>query len=105
MGIPDCRRCHSDRCAALYRCFQYGMYRRTKKTKLNRHARLKRQQLAITSSTEQLALLQKLQALEAEKGQFEAQLQNEQKSIFAELEELQSMMAGLGIDLDTATAE
>jgi len=53
--IPDCRRCHSDRCAALYRCFQDGMYRRTKKHKLNRQARRKRQQLTITSSSQEPA--------------------------------------------------
>lgn len=48
---------------------------------------------------EQQALVEKLRALEAEKGQFEAQLQKEQGSIFAELQELQGMMADLGIDL------
>jgi len=38
----DCRRCHSDRCGAFYLCFQDGMYRRTKKQKLSRQARRKR---------------------------------------------------------------
>jgi hypothetical protein len=53
--IPECRRCHSDRCAALYRCFQDGMYRRTTKQKFNRQARRKRRQLAITSASQESA--------------------------------------------------
>lgn len=51
-----------------------------------------------------MALLEKLRVLESEKGQYEAQLQHEQTSIFAELQELQSMMAALGVDLNAATA-
>jgi len=53
--MADCRRCHSDRCAALYRCFQDGMYKRAKKQKLNRQARRKRQQLALTSLSQESA--------------------------------------------------
>jgi len=53
--IPACRRCHSDRCAALYRCFQDGMYQRTKKQKLNRQARRKRDRLAVTNSSQESA--------------------------------------------------
>lgn len=52
----------------------------------------------------QQALLAKLRGLEAEKAQFEAQLRGEQGSIFAELQELQSMMSELGINLDEVTA-
>jgi hypothetical protein len=53
---------------------------------------------------EQQALLSTLYALQAEKGQVESQLQGEQQSIFAELRELQSMMAELGVDLNGAMA-
>jgi len=53
--MADCRRCHSDRCAALYRCFQDGMYKRAKKQNRNRQARRKRQQLALTSSSQESA--------------------------------------------------
>jgi hypothetical protein len=60
LRMNDCRRCHSDRCAALYRCFQDGMYRRTTKQKLNRQARHKRQRLAITSLSQESASTIKL---------------------------------------------
>jgi hypothetical protein len=53
---------------------------------------------------EQQALLSTLYALQAEKGQAESQLQGEQQSIFAELRELQSIMAELGVDLNGAMA-
>jgi len=51
------------------------------------------------------AMLSKLRALEAEKGEMEAQLRDEQGSIFAELQELQSMMAELGLSMDDALLE
>lgn len=49
-------------------------------------------------SNENADLLNKLQAIQAEKSEFEAQLQSEQGQIFEQLEELQRMMAELGLE-------
>lgn len=52
--------------------------------------------------SDRAAILSKLQALDAEKGQHEADLAREQHAIFAELQALQGMMAELGLDLNAA---
>lgn len=60
---------------------------------------------AANSEEDVTALMEKLQSLEAEKRHFEAMLHSEQSQIVEQLQDLQGMMAALGLESTTSAAD